>query len=1396
VQIHRLVHAAALTTGLWLATPGHFAHAGDEGWLHQPYLEAPVEALDAALDDFEARMPALSAKVEGTEEARTNDVAMLLNEWGHSFDEQGRQTLINRRIYRVLTEGGVEDWDPMMVGWEPWHEARPELRVRVIHPDGEVHHLDPEAVVVGGAPEPGARVYSDTRELVAPLPALEVGAIVEQVVEIREERPYFAPGRNLASELNAYVPTATFHLWIELPEGAPFTWTLHGEADLELREDPRDGGRVRHSFTARDMPAWDDWVGMLPADVWLYPAVEFSTAASWAEVAQGYHALVQAALDTPGTAEALAPVVTAALDGAAPSSLSQAELVGRLLAELRERVRFTGLNLGEAAILPGAPAETLERSYGDAKDQATLLVALLEAVDIQARLALISTVDGFDPSPLMPGLDAFDHALVVIPGPEPTWIDPVAHLVPAGALRAQAQDRLALVAAPDAQEPARTPQSASTGNRLHHLVRIELPFEGAAQVTEQQWGSGPQGSSLRAWGSYRKAQEVQEDEGDAEDDGEHWEQTDPDDLDIPYRWTSTYDDAETGAVSDGVGWVPLYEGTIFENLPWQVWHSPGDDDEPREHDLYWAPFSVELRYEITPPPGYEMVEEPEARTDVFGPAVYERTVSYEGDTLVVVSTIDWPTARITPEQFAEAQPGLVALAEGSAATATYKHSGLLAWEAGEIEAAVQAYRAQVQAWPDEPQPKVDLAEFLVTNTLAPAGRAMVDQAVAQARDGDPDELARVLYMAGWTYTHDDLGTYSSGGYDREAALRVWREAREAAPDNPKATLGLAVTLRYDAHGMLLEPDQPERAEGMELLLTTKDMPGSDATMADLVLRSLIEDERFAEALEAARAMPSTDATRSTILVCLCLLEGADAAMASPDWQKMDRDTRTMAVGMANLTLIGTRRYSEAIAMLEAIPSSGAMALQAQQMMPLMRQLRPWREQPFDARDPAEVAKRFMIMSAASDTSQAEMMALFVRGTDTESVVAHGGALKGGAQLGMDEMGVAGMSIDFLPDMLAVLSEAKVVERHGKDAHVSIAMLTPTADGPANLEFLLVRKGRQWKIVSGETLLRHQSAAEALARLEAGKPDEALRWLGWLNDGSSTPPADPWDGALMTHLFHELNVDDLDALHLAATAVLAGGGHAPQAVAELERLLAQETDPHARVILGRCLSWAHEQADDDEALVAHFTQLREEYPDIERPFHGLIAALWRLERHEDRKAVLEAQLEREPDDVRTRRYLAAAHARLGDRDQARILLQALDREGEANEFDYNELAWWDIMDDRVDDTTIQHAERANELGQFQDSATLHTLACAVIDQGEVQRTLEILQYAMQSNGYDASNMPEHWRYVAGRVAEGLGEPELALDIYQRLAADEAFHERDTYTLVARRIEALEASGDQP
>src|SRR5262249_11813697 len=100
----------------------------------------------------------------------------------------------------------------------------------------------------------------------------------------------------------------------------------------------------------------------------------------------------------------------------------------KVLAALRfvqDEVRYVGIELGTASHQPSQPATVLARRFGDCKDKALLLCALLRQAGIDAQPALVDSrrgagLDEWHPSPI-----AFDHAVVrlSLDGRE-YWVDP------------------------------------------------------------------------------------------------------------------------------------------------------------------------------------------------------------------------------------------------------------------------------------------------------------------------------------------------------------------------------------------------------------------------------------------------------------------------------------------------------------------------------------------------------------------------------------------------------------------------------------------------------------------------------------------------------------------------------------------------------------------------------------------------------------------------------------------------------------------------------------------------------------------------------------------------------------------------------------------------------------
>ncbi|HEV2855255.1 MAG TPA: DUF3857 domain-containing protein [Thermoanaerobaculia bacterium] len=126
----------------------------------EPWAGAPFTADPAAV----ARA---AARVEGQE---GDDVVVLLAEASYSYDEAGRETYTQRLVYRILTPGAHESWSTVQESWAPWHQARPEIRARVITPDGAEHGLDPATVAENGTAQASPEMFEDDRVLRARCP--------------------------------------------------------------------------------------------------------------------------------------------------------------------------------------------------------------------------------------------------------------------------------------------------------------------------------------------------------------------------------------------------------------------------------------------------------------------------------------------------------------------------------------------------------------------------------------------------------------------------------------------------------------------------------------------------------------------------------------------------------------------------------------------------------------------------------------------------------------------------------------------------------------------------------------------------------------------------------------------------------------------------------------------------------------------------------------------------------------------------------------------------------------------------------------------------------------------------------------------------------------------------
>ncbi|MBK7078827.1 MAG: DUF3857 domain-containing protein [Myxococcales bacterium] len=408
-------------------------------------------------------------------------VAILREDVTFTFDARGRVERRYRTVFTVVEPSGADDWGTIGLDWQPFYQDKPTIRARVINLDGSVTDFDPALMHDAPAVNESPTVFSDRRDLTAPLPRLAVGAVVEEEFVFPDREPLLAAGTVHWIGPQRDVPIPRKVITISSPTALKATVVTRGPA-IAWKPTTRTGaGRTVVTYDLANLQPYDDGAVGAPVDWIPYPMIGIATGASWAAIAADYRALVEAKLAAPVT-------VPADLLAATPRAT-----VDRIVAWLHGRVRYTGIELSQSAIVPFAPADTLARGFGDCKDKATLLVALLRAAKIPADVALLSTGPGTDVDVALPGMGEFDHAIVraIVDGKD-LWIDATEDLLPAGQLPVRDQGRRALIIAAGTKALTTTPASKPADNLIREVRTFRLPEQGTPSVSEvtEERGSG------------------------------------------------------------------------------------------------------------------------------------------------------------------------------------------------------------------------------------------------------------------------------------------------------------------------------------------------------------------------------------------------------------------------------------------------------------------------------------------------------------------------------------------------------------------------------------------------------------------------------------------------------------------------------------------------------------------------------------------------------------------------------------------------------------------------------------------------------------------------------------------------------------------------------------------
>jgi hypothetical protein len=162
--------------------------------------------------------------------------------------------------------------------------------------------------------------------------------------------------------------------------------------------------------------------------------------------------------------------------------VSDARKIVEILHEkVANEVRYTGLEFGMAGFQPQQCRDVWQHRYGDCKDKANLLRAMLAHKGIHAEVVLVHAGNDGRIQMASPSWAQFNHAIVLVEGIEagPFFCDPTVKYLPAGRLAPEDCNRDALVVRHDRGEWVHIPDLIDAAFR----VRCEMTMAPTGELS-------------------------------------------------------------------------------------------------------------------------------------------------------------------------------------------------------------------------------------------------------------------------------------------------------------------------------------------------------------------------------------------------------------------------------------------------------------------------------------------------------------------------------------------------------------------------------------------------------------------------------------------------------------------------------------------------------------------------------------------------------------------------------------------------------------------------------------------------------------------------------------------------------------------------------------------------
>lgn len=342
----------------------------------------------------------------------------------------------------IVEQRAVQEHGQYYISYNKTLDEVVAIDAYTLKPDGRRVPLRPDQIKdQQEAASSDAPMFQDTRLKIVVFPEVAAGDQLVVRYTVRRNTPLF-PGHFEDLSSSPFYLNKNFVLVYDMPASMPLHADAVGFVPVPLS--PRDvvpAGYRRYQWR---------YAGggnqRLEADAVSYldygKRLAVSTFTDYADFARAFRANT-----VPGTGSAappspaiatLARQLTAGLPDARARALALSDWV-------RHNIRYLGVYIGPGGVVAHPAATVLDNRYGDCKDHAALLEAMLAAVGIGSTGALVNSGNAYQ-LPDTPTLGVFNHMITYVPSLD-LYLDPTAESTMAGYLPAGILGKPALLLA-------------------------------------------------------------------------------------------------------------------------------------------------------------------------------------------------------------------------------------------------------------------------------------------------------------------------------------------------------------------------------------------------------------------------------------------------------------------------------------------------------------------------------------------------------------------------------------------------------------------------------------------------------------------------------------------------------------------------------------------------------------------------------------------------------------------------------------------------------------------------------------------------------------------------------------------------------------------------------------